>query len=417
MATPQTDPARPSRVGRRRRAIVGLLAWLPTATAVLAAGCAPAGPAAPGGPERLYALNALDGTLTPLDGERVAVAGPALPAGDAPAQAAPGPGGSLLVLSFARDRPAGLTHVVRAGGVWRAQPAPVGAALHEAALAADGGRYAAVAHHVPARRPAAPAGAGRPEPPSGAPEGRCRLTVLDVAAGETRTHVVCAPGEEVTGVALRGGPDGPVAYLGVWDTRSPEAGTGAARAPTPSGSVARRALRDRVTAVDAATGRVLAVRALASPPERLQFVPAGPGRGWPEGRLYVLEGAPGPENDYSPLGRWRLLGLHPTTLETEQEAFLGVQVSALAVAPDGAHAYAVAAGGKDVLHVDLATGVTRRLGSLPGYPAGTMAVTARHVLVPNPLGGEVWALDRRDGRLAATIPVGRRPVAVVVARA
>jgi len=25
----------------------------------------------------------------------------------------------------------------------------------------------------------------------------------------------------------------------------------------------------------------------------------------------------------------------------------------------------------------------------------------------------VWALDRRDGRLAATIPVGRRPVAVV----
>jgi hypothetical protein len=86
---------------------------------------------------------------------------------------------------------------------------------------------------------------------------------------------------------------------------------------------------------------------------------------------------------------------------------------ALAVAPGGAHAYALAAGGKDVLHLDLATGVARRLGALPGHASGTMAVTAHHVLAPNPLGSEVWALDRRDGRLVATIPVGRRPVAVL----
>ena len=92
-----------------------------------------------------------------------------------------------------------------------------------------------------------------------------------------------------------------------------------------------------------------------------------------------------------------------------------MRVRALAVAPDGAHAYALAGGGRDVLHVDLTTGVTRPLGALPGYASGGVAVTARHLLVPNPLGSEVWALDRRDGRLAATIAVGRRPVAVVAA--
>ena len=95
---------------------------------------------------------------------------------------------------------------------------------------------------------------------------------------------------------------------------------------------------------------------------------------------------------------------------------LGVQVRALAVAPGGAHAYALAAGGGDVLHVDLATGVARRLGAVPGHAAGALAVTGRYVLVPDPLGHEVWALDRRGGRPAAPIPVGRRPVAVVAAR-
>jgi hypothetical protein len=67
------------------------------------------------------------------------------------------------------------------------------------------------------------------------------------------------------------------------------------------------------------------------------------------------------------------------------------------------------------VHGDLTTGVTRRLGALPGHASGAMAVTERHVLVPNPLGQEVRALDRRDGRLAATIPVGRWPIAVVPA--
>jgi len=70
-------------------------------------------------------------------------------------------------------------------------------------------------------------------------------------------------------------------------------------APVAPGAVVPRPLRDRVVALDARTGRVLAVRALASPPQHLQLVPPTPASGRPEGRLYVLEGAPGPESDYS----------------------------------------------------------------------------------------------------------------------
>ena len=224
----------------------------------------------------------------------------------------------------------------------------------------------------------------------------------------------------MTGLALRAGPAAPVAYLGIWDAHGlpdPQGPDRSPGVPAPAGATAPRGLRDRVVAVDARSGRVLAARALASPPEHLQYLPrSGAGAGAPEGRLYVLEGAPGPESDYSAAGRWRVLGLNPVTLEAEQEAYLSVQVRALAVAPDGGDAYALAAGGTDVLHVDLATGGFRLLGVLPGATSGGLAVTARHVLAPNPQGREVWALDRRDGRLAATVPVGRRPVAVLAAR-
>ena len=415
MATPQTRAAGCPAGGHSvRRPAAGLLL---TALAILglAGGCAPPGHGAAGTPGRLYALNALDGTLTPLDGERLAGAGPPLPAGAAPVQAAPGPGGSVLVLSAARDGPGALTHVARDRGGWRARPVPLDTPLRQASLAADGGPYAAVAHHLPTRLPPEAVG---PSSPAGAPEGACRLTLLDLVAGGARTHAVCAAGEHVAGLALGAAPEGPVAYLGIWDARDPQAVPEADPAPAPpgwSGGAVPRRLRHRVVTLDARTGRVLAARALATPPEHLQLVAGPTGSGRPDGRLYVLEGAPGAESEHTPLGRWRLLGLHPATLETEQEAVLGVRASALAVAPDGGHAYALAAGGKDVLHLDLATGVTRQLGALPGYASGTVAVTAGHVLAPNPLGSEVWALDRRDGRLAAAVPVGRRPVAVLPA--
>ena len=388
------------------------------ALAGLAAACGPADRSAPGPSGALYALNALDGTLTPLDAERLAPAGPPIPVGDAPAQVALGPGGSVLVLAFSRNRPGGLTQVAAARAGGRARPVPLAAPLYQAALAAAGGRYAVVAHHLPERLPPA-------HPPPGTEAGRCRLTLLDLTTGEVRTRPACAPGEQVVGLAYEPGPGsaGSVAYLGIWDAHGPPEAhepdrPRGAPGPAQAGAAAPRGLRDRVVAVDARSGRVLAARALASPPEHLQYVPrpGGAGAGGPEGRLYVLEGAPGPESDYSAAGRWRLLGLNPVTLDTEQEAYLSVQIRALTVAPDGLTAYALAAGGKDVLRVDLASGASGRLGALPGATSGGLAVTARHLLAPNPQGREVWALDRRDGRLAAPIPVGRRPVAVVAPR-
>ena len=296
---------------------------LALAFAGLAAACDPPDRSQPGPPAPLYALNAQDGTLTPLDAERLVAAGPPVPAGAAPAQAAHGPGGSVLVLAFSRNRPAGLTRVLPEGAGWRARPVPLDAPLHQAALAADGGRYALVDDHRPERRPPDVGGPeARPEARHGAGVGRCRLTLLDLLTGAAQSRPACAPGEQVTGLALRAGPDGPVAYLGIWDAHGPPDPLGPDRppgGPASAGALAPRGLRDRVVAVGARSGRVLAARALASPPEHLQFLPrAGAGAGAPAGRLYVLEGAPGPESDYSAAGRWRLLGLNPVTLDTER---------------------------------------------------------------------------------------------------
>jgi YVTN family beta-propeller protein len=41
-------------------------------------------------------------------------------------------------------------------------------------------------------------------------------------------------------------------------------------------------------------------------------------------------------------------------------------------------------------------------------------VTHNRVYVPNAYGSEVWAIDRRDGRLLQTIPVGRHPAGIVL---
>ena len=337
----------------------------------------PRGRAPRAAPARLYALNALDGTLTPLDAERAAVAGPPLPAGTPRPRPSPGPDGSVLVLVL-RARPARRADPRRPRpGRLAGAPVPLGAPLHEAALAADGGRYAAVAHHAPPRL-APEAESGRPAPPAGGPGGP--LPAHPARPGHRR--VADARGVRRRGAGSpgwrwerAGRPRGLPRRLGRPRARRP----GPADAPAPRAAGSGRP--PPPARPGGRPGRPHGARARRPRPGQPAGAPparaARARQGAPEGRLYVLEGAPGPESDYSPRGRWRLLGLHPVTLETEQEAFLGVQVRALAVAPDGGHAYALAAGGKDVLHVDLATGVTRRLGALPGHASGALAVTAR----------------------------------------
>lgn len=389
-----------------RNALAAVIAGLVVA-------CAPPTPGAGLPPTRLYALNALDGTLTPLDDEPAAIARAPLPAGDSPAQAAPGPDGSILVLSFSRDRPGRLTHVVRQPRGWQTHSVPIAFPLQAAILAADGRRFAAVGYHVPGQPATETTTAASPALPAARP---CRLALLDLHSSGAPTiadHAVCAAGEQVTGVALGGGPDAPVANLGIWDARGPATEPDSPPPLAPSAGIVPARLRHRIVALDARAGHVLAVRRLDSPPEQLQVVTATSGSGQSAKRVYVLEGVPGADNDYATSGRWRLLRLHPETLEMEQETIIGIIVRAVAVAPGGTHAYALTAGGQEILHLDLGSGITRRLGTLPEQAAGGLTVTARHVLVPNPLGHDVWVLDRHDGRLVATIPVGRRPIAVL----
>jgi len=84
----------------RRRALGGRLARM----AALLAAPGPAACAGPGAPARtgsaglLYVANGGDGTVSRLDPQSGRPVGPPLPAGPAPAQLAPGPGGTLLVL-------------------------------------------------------------------------------------------------------------------------------------------------------------------------------------------------------------------------------------------------------------------------------------------------------------------------------
>jgi hypothetical protein len=89
---------------------------------------------------------------------------------------------------------------------------------------------------------------------------------------------------------------------------------------------------------------------------------------------------------------------------------------ALAVAPDGRGAYLLAAldGPRGVLtHVDLATGATRRLATVPGLILD-VAVTDDRIYLPQADRDALLALDRRGGRVMATIPVGRRPLGVTL---
>ena len=102
----------------------------------------------------------------------------------------------------------------------------------------------------------------------------------------------------------------------------------------------------------------------------------------------------------------RLLALDPATLAVEREWPLSPLPAALAVAPDGGHAYALT--GSLLTHLDLGTGAQRLLALLP-RGAGGLAVTDARVYATDLAGREVWAVDRHGGHLVQTIPVGRHP--------
>jgi DNA-binding beta-propeller fold protein YncE len=266
----------------------------------------------------------------------------------------------------------------------------LGPLTREVLLAGDGQRYAAAAY---------PAGIAGPAAPP------CRLAVIDFITGAVvRTQVVCTARDTLFSLALEGGAAGPVTYVGLW--RAPEDVDG------------RRADGNGVlVAIDAATGAVAGRTSLGGVPEDL-LLAAAPGQAGL--RLYCVEGTPGPEARDPGVpgleaGRWQLVGLNPVTLEVESTLPLDEAPAEVAVAPDGDGAYVRLAGQRTVVHLDLRTGQSRPLITLPGQSAGGLAVTGDRLYVTRSLGGEVWAVDRRSGRLARTTPVGRHPMGITLA--
>jgi DNA-binding beta-propeller fold protein YncE len=84
----------------------------------------------------------------------------------------------------------------------------------------------------------------------------------------------------------------------------------------------------------------------------------------------------------------------------------------LAVAPDGARAYAFDALSDDLVQIDLAAGRLGVLAWLPGSRPWGLAVTANRLYAAGPPGGEVWVVDRAAGRRAAALRAGGAPVGI-----
>ena len=118
---------------------------------------------------------------------------------------------------------------------------------------------------------------------------------------------------------------------------------------------------------------------------------------------------------------WRLLGLNPTTLAPESEYPLPHAAYWLTTSPDGHDAYAFddpggRAAGSRLLRVDLATGAAAPLGRVRGLGAAGLAVAAGRLYIADTAGDRLLVTDR-SARPIAALPVGRRPLGVVVGSA
>ncbi len=111
--------------------------------------------------------------------------------------------------------------------------------------------------------------------------------------------------------------------------------------------------------------------------------------------------------------RWLLRGFDPLTLAPTGDLKLPGPAGRVAFAPGGVEAYSLAAAGAKLLRLDLATGSVTSLSDVP-QGAISPAVTRDRIYVPGAFGNEVWALDRRTGRLLQQIPVGRGPTGIAL---
>ncbi|MGH2354807.1 MAG: YncE family protein [Chloroflexota bacterium] len=404
MSAPQTDPSTDaSPFGKRSPVLVALL--LTVAAGVLIR-CAPPDSGSAVAAPVLYVANAGAGTVTRLDAASGYPVGPSLMAGTAPTQIVAGADGNLLIAGATAGHGGSLTALTRQPGGWQARPVRLEPGAHRLLIAGDGGRHAVVAYHVS-------------DAASDEGESHCRLAVVDLATGRVEpARTVCAGRDSVVGLALdegftsHGAGDagpGATAYLAIW--RRPAAEDDCSRS---SGS--------RILATRIETGAVLAVAPIDGAPGSLALAPAPGTLGR---RLYTAEaqveaGQALPDecrymshDDHdAAAARWSVLGLNPTTLETESRWPVSQPWRSFAIAPDGDHAYALAGQGT-VTHLDLLSGAASQLIKLPKI-AISIAVTADRVYVPDAFGDGVWVVHRRNGRLRQTISTGHHPVAVTL---
>lgn len=362
---------------------------------------------APGGSVTLFVAHAGDGTVAAVEPASGQVGNTAVPAGPAPEVIAPGPAGSLLVLSMAEGQHDVLTQLIPparrpprstdASG-WARRTIPLGGPVADALLASDGGRWAAAVIH-PATG-GAPAGvAGGTAPVAGwssagrAPSSHCSITIVDVAAtAVARTHVVCAAGEAVRGVALDSRPDGATVYAAVQGAAYERA--------TAAGS--------RVVALDALSGGILAIVPLRGTPTHLL---SGPAFGASEPRVYGVELTGGPELEPPTPYAGRLLAFDGETLAPLAEYALDFAPARLAIAPDGRWAYALA--GAALHPLDLAMGAFGPPVRLPERGVA-LAATEERVYVASAYRDELLVLDRRLMRRVRTLASGHGPVALTL---
>lgn len=383
---------RRSRVGRGRNRIAGpalpcglMWAWLLVLLATPLVACRPPpGRAAVTGPT-LYLANGRESTIVPVDTAVGRASGPPMPGGPAPWQMAPGPDGSLLVLSIAPRDASQMTYISRTEAGWGARPVELEPMARPAYLAGEG-RYSAVAYHLP-------------DPIPGSPTPRCRLALVGLNAGEVEaTQAACSVFESVFAVAVDTWPSGPVAYLGIWHW------------PHQGDDGQWVVGRGRIVAVDARSGAIVAPAPLNGAPLSMSLT-SGPHRSGR--RLYVVETNPGPGGDYDAPDHWRLRGLDPWTLDPLFDRTLGEPPHWLTVAPDGDQAYYFIADSNTLVHVELSSGARRRLSLLPGAGLG-LAVTEDKLFIPNPEGHELWVVDRRAGQFRRPIDVGRHPIGLAL---
>jgi hypothetical protein len=367
---------------------------------VAAIGCAPPDRGASTVGARLYVINGAEASVSLVDpGSGQGQGALTVPRGAW--QVVPGRRGREEGLLALAAPDGALTHFRRTGhgGAWVPQPvAPEPGAVIRL-VAGDGAHHAAAAY-APRSEDAGVRGAA------------CRLALIDAVNGRVeRTATVCAGGADtVQAIALRRGPDGPVAFVALWRQAA------AAPGGSPAGG--------RLATVHLQTGAAVASAPLPGVPEQLLVAPAPEGAGQ---RLYAVtatthaaasrDSAVGAGALAAEATEWRLTGFDPDTLLVETEQALSHRPLWLSVTPDGRRAFAVAGPTSlltpsVVLRVDLVGGSASLIREAPGRAMG-LAVTGDRLFLADPDGRQLWVLDHR-ARPVRTFHTGQHPIAVVL---